>query len=348
MAFFSRVRDSSQGGLFGGVLFDVWGQRGYYAVEVVGESFHAKELRALFPSRVDSAGHELTVPVVVTHDARNRHDANAVEVRAATGALGHLSREDAKCYAPVVAALQTQGLTAATTSRVWGYYGYSESGKEEFIASVRVDLPEPHMLVPANLPPSGAHTVLPVGTAIQVTGEERRMDALAPFLNTSGECWAYATVHELVDQSGRTPKTLAEVRLDNHSVGRLTPKMSGELLPVVNYLAARGQKTGVRAIVKGNALKAEVVLYTVKASELPAAWFDQNSRSADGAATVGLVGSTDRTAQETSAVEDRAPHVSADQGGAQVLPPANWYPDPQRVARLRYWDGTSWTQHTAR
>ena len=29
------------------------------------------------------------------------------------------------------------------------------------------------------------------------------------------------------------------------------------------------------------------------------------------------------------------------------LPPANWYADPQRVKRLRYWDGSRWTEHTA-
>lgn len=27
--------------------------------------------------------------------------------------------------------------------------------------------------------------------------------------------------------------------------------------------------------------------------------------------------------------------------------PADWYPDPAGQARLRYWDGTAWTDHTA-
>lgn len=27
--------------------------------------------------------------------------------------------------------------------------------------------------------------------------------------------------------------------------------------------------------------------------------------------------------------------------------PADWYPDPKGEARLRYWDGESWTDHTA-
>jgi collagen type III alpha len=174
------------------------------------------------------------------------------------------------------------------------------------------------------------------------------MDALAPFLNACGECWVFATVHELVDRSRRTPKTLAEIRIDDQPVGQLTPKMSGELLPVVNYLAARGQKTGVRAIVKGNTLKAEVVLYAMKASELPATWFDQSSASARAGETVDGKGTTDGTvAQRSPGLADRTPEAPVSQWGTQNLPPANWYPDPQRLARLRYWDGTNWTQHTA-
>jgi uncharacterized RDD family membrane protein YckC len=36
--------------------------------------------------------------------------------------------------------------------------------------------------------------------------------------------------------------------------------------------------------------------------------------------------------------------VAAGAGGGQ---PAGWYEDPQRQARLRYWDGSSWTSHTS-
>jgi len=40
-----------------------------------------------------------------------------------------------------------------------------------------------------------------------------------------------------------------------------------------------------------------------------------------------------------------APQPAAPQ--AQALPPAGWYADPQRPGGQRYWDGATWTQHTA-
>lgn len=30
-----------------------------------------------------------------------------------------------------------------------------------------------------------------------------------------------------------------------------------------------------------------------------------------------------------------------------MLPPAGWLPDPRGEARLRWWDGSQWTGHTA-
>lgn len=39
--------------------------------------------------------------------------------------------------------------------------------------------------------------------------------------------------------------------------------------------------------------------------------------------------------------------VADDQGEDATQAPANWYPDPTGAAPLRYWDGTSWTGHTA-
>jgi hypothetical protein len=42
------------------------------------------------------------------------------------------------------------------------------------------------------------------------------------------------------------------------------------------------------------------------------------------------------------------PHTPLeDSGSSSALPPAGWYPDPSSEERARYWDGASWTAHTA-
>jgi hypothetical protein len=81
-----------------------------------------------------------------------------------------------------------------------------------FRAGITLDLAEPHLLVPVNLPPSGAHEMLPLGGAIQVTGEEAHTETLAAFTGPAGKQWAYTTLHELVEQLPRSTRTVVEVR----------------------------------------------------------------------------------------------------------------------------------------
>lgn len=327
------------------VVFEVWG-RGWPNTEVVGESYHLREIKALLPRRPNADGEELMVPVTLVHNPDNPHDRNAVEVRAATGLLGHLSRDDAARYAPALDSFQANGMVAGTTARIWG--GERErwdTNGTEFVASVSIDLPEPHLLAPANRPPSVPYHLLPHGGAIQVSGEEEYMPAITPHLNEHGECWAYATLHEFIEQGARTSKILAEVRIDGNPVGRLTPKMSGDILPAVAYLAERGYATSIRALVKGNRLKAEVVLHMLRAYELPADWLASIEDLNTSAATVASVSA------ETTAVANGTSDAGRDEesrvDAPPPAPPAGWYTDPSGVARLRYWDGTGWTHHTS-
>ena len=76
---------------------------------------------------------------------------------------------------------------------------------------------------------------------------------------------------------------------------------------------------------------------------------DRRRRVGDMAADTFVV----RAGTATVPAAVAAPAPPQPQPGAQPppppqpMPPANWYPDPAGQARLRYWDGASWTAHTA-
>lgn len=334
MGLFSKASNGSAGAL---VVTPIWGG-GWQNAEVVGESNYGKEIQRLLPRGFDESGHEVVADVLLSREPTNPYDRNAVAVRASTGTVGYLPKLEAARYAPVLDALAANGRVAQTTARIWGFMREEwDSNRKTFSGSVRLALPEPHMLFPANLPPTAPHVLLPLGSAIQVTGEENYRANLAPWLNAHGEAWVHATLQPVVESTARTSKTLVEVFIDGRAVGRLTPKMSQDLLPAVEYLAERGLATCVRAIVKGNALKADVVLHTARAGELGPEWFAQVEQTTGVSATRPV----QHVAQaETVGVPDEAP-------SPPTLPPANWYPDPHGLKRLRYWDGSSWTDHTA-
>jgi hypothetical protein len=255
------------------IAFDLWGQRGYAGVDVVGESHYQASIRKLFGGQLKESGTELQATAELVPEPRNEHDRNAIGVWIGGGQVGHLGREEATHYAPVVSRLVGSGWSPQVTARVWGAEWVDDGERQKvFQGSVRLDLGEPHMLVPANLPPSGEYRLLPVGGSIQVTGEDKHLDALAQWLRPEGECWVHVTLHEVVELLARTTREVIEVRIDGERVGQLTPKMSGDLLPAVRHVAQKNCLTAARAIVRGNRIKAEVVLHVARAHELPESW----------------------------------------------------------------------------
>lgn len=251
--------------------FDLWGQRGWPHQEVVGESNYVKEIVSLFGGKLSEDGAELTLTAQLIPEPTNRLNRNVVMVQIDGRKVGYLPREDAARYAAVLSEIVGRGLTPQVTARVWGGRGYED---DELIGSVRLDLAEPHLLMPVNPPPTEPYAVMPYGNAIQVTGEETYMAALVPLLSSAGESWVHATLHEVVEEKARSTRTLAEVHIEGAVVGRLTPKMSAELLPVVRHLDALGALTVCRTILKGNSLKADVVLYPARANQLSQEWLD--------------------------------------------------------------------------
>jgi hypothetical protein len=329
--------------------FDLWGQRGWAGTDVVGESHYFSHIRSLFPTNLKGDGMELELAAQLIPEPKNIHDPTAVAVRCGGGCVGYLAREQAAAYFPILSALVAEDWSPQVKARVWGAnrdeYDYDVRGKlverQSFVGSVRLDLAEPHLLVPVNMPPEKPYILLPTGNAIQVTGEEIHIRTLIPFLRDEGEAWIYATLHELVEQMARSSRTIVEVRIDTSPVGKLTPRMSAELLPAIRHLAEHGSCTAVRAIVKGNRIKADVVLYTARANQLSAAWLEDLTPS-----KVGRAGQPSSTAASNaqpaagSRAIQRQPEPLADSRPVAASawkfnpapgwppPPSGWEPPP--------------------
>jgi collagen type III alpha len=308
------------------IPLDLWGQKGWAGAEVAGESHYADAIRALFGKDFKATGSEIVVTAQLIPEPRNSHDRNAVGVWSGGRQLGYLPREEAARYAPVLSALTAEGWLPQVSARVWGAeWSDYDDRRAAFRGSVRLDLAEPNLLVPANMPPGGEYRMLPVGNAIQVAGEEKYLAVLVPLLRPEGECWAHVTLHEMVEQLARSSRTIVEVRIDEARVGQLTPKMSGELLPAIRHLAEQGITTGARAIVKGNRIKTEVVLYVARAHELPESWLvNLASRRSAGAPRDSAEAVPAAVSAEPTAHRPVPPRPT----GIRFVVPPGWPPPP--------------------
>jgi collagen type III alpha len=330
------------------ISFELWGSRDWCNQEVAGESFHHQPLQRLF-GRPTAKHREVQTVAILVPEPDNKHDPAAVAVRIDGETVGYLPREIAGDYGAMLAELGGRGQAAQVACRVWGGmvtdYDTNRAGrlveKERFTASVTIALAEPHLCTPVNRPPAVPHLMLPDGGAVQISGEDQCMPAIEPLLRPEGEGFAYATLHEIADTSGRTVKELVEVRLDGLRVGQLTPKMSGDLLPAIRHLEQMGLAAGAKAKLKGNRLKAEITLHCAKAHELPADWPQSTGQLPQDAAVPAsappVAGSADALPPARAAVLPAAPPVVSDPVGVHHVP------SPAAVSSPDPLGGSSWT-----
>ena len=119
------------------------------------------------------------------------------------------------------------------------------------------------------------------------------------------------------------------------------------MLPAVQFLSERGWLTAVRAVVKGNRLRSEVTVHAERAAELLQDWMNAVPAAAQPATPPTVMSERATTvcnAQESTHSSPAGP-PAPDQVPA-AAPPA-WYANPNGAARLRWWEGTAWTEHTA-
>ncbi|MGI5865821.1 MAG: HIRAN domain-containing protein [Myxococcales bacterium] len=109
-------------------------------VEVVGESFYQDALaRITGGKRAD--GHELPVVAGLLAESNNKYDPNAIGVWINGFMVGHLSREDAAVYAPVLHPLSAKGIVGTCPAVIVG--GWDRGNGDEGHFGVKLKLAPP-------------------------------------------------------------------------------------------------------------------------------------------------------------------------------------------------------------
>jgi hypothetical protein len=84
-------------------------------IEIVGESFHQDYIR-----RLRRKYQESEFPIVLVAEPNNPHDRNAVAVHVDGRIVGHLSRQMAPDWQPMVLAAAAEGYVVAGRASIWG------------------------------------------------------------------------------------------------------------------------------------------------------------------------------------------------------------------------------------
>jgi len=250
-------------------------------LEVAGESQYEAPIRALLGRLTKDQDAELQTEGSLVAEPDNPYDPNAVSVRIGGAVVGYLTREDARAFAPALHRLGASGVTAVVRARVWGVVRDNWEGTgTRFHANVRVALPEPHLVLPLNDGPTVPYSILPWGSGLQVTGEDKHFDVLAPFAGHADRSLLLVTLHRGSEEKARGgQRDFIEVRVDGQRVGEMSAQSSRHYFALVDHHAVKGLTVAAWAQVKGSALAAEVVLQAAKASEVDNSYLDGPART---------------------------------------------------------------------
>lgn len=333
---------------------DVWSRSHWGDQQVVGERYHEQALRRLLPGKLPMDGIDQPETALLVREPHNKYDSNAVRVEIRGQHVGYLPAEDARRYRPIFDHMANGGCVPRVKARMWARprldYVIDRTGEMKQIDTGKINcdvtlaLPEPHLVIPMNPPPSEPHAVLPLASALIVRTEGIPNQVFEPCLNVEGEARVHITLHRDIEALPRSTRERVAVRLNGQLAGWLTPATSNKFLPIINTLAEQGRLCVSPALLRGNKLHVELKICGDKAATLSADWLLENANHAVISRNVP----EPPTDAPPSAVPPPPPVPPGPVAGNQpVAGPEDgvpgWFADPQGMAEFRFWDGTTWT-----
>src|SRR5690625_7948484 len=104
--------------------------------------------------------------------------------------------------------------------------------------------------------PNAEFVLIPAGRTLQVSEENRYMDALGPLTGEGDQPYA-ATRHHIHEMRPRSSFETVKVRIDGEAISILSKETAEKVLPLVRMIVLLGLLTVARANVLGNALATE-------------------------------------------------------------------------------------------
>lgn len=251
----------------------------YPNIEVAGESYRESEItRALGRSPDVNEEIEETFVAELVPEPDNPHDKNAISVRINGHVVGYIERDQTAPSLPAIQRIAASGHTATTTARIWAVRRSDWQGEDvRFHSRVSVALPWDGLILPSNNPPTESYSLLPWGSALQLSGEDNHFGHLKTYVPRSGKGLLLLTLHQIERAlKNGTARELVEARVDGARIGELSVQSSKHYLPVIAHLEEKGLTATAWGRVKGSTLTAEVTVQATKASELPSDWLEGN------------------------------------------------------------------------
>lgn len=174
--------------------------------------------------------------------------------------VADLSDDLAAAYGPELRRLAEAGIDL----RVGATLRAQTSGA----VSISLALPGPGGIASANTVPRGSFVVLPHGEPIHVEGVEEHRDVVDAWLRPGHDVWLALTLR----RGSGTREDEAEVALDAQPVGTLSADAAADLLPLLDYCAARRLAPVAVAALRGSSLRADLRLHCVRAQDADETW----------------------------------------------------------------------------
>lgn len=207
-------------------------------------------------------------------EPNNPYEPNSIAVYIDDIKIGRLSPADSAEYWKPITRVVASGYDAIAHLQLSAVLRRRDA--ESFLESEGLlSLSPVHSLFPLNQAPTQA-TLLPQGPSMKVLDEKDYAEYLHSILPPSGEGRVILSleVNALRQPDGSFIDSV-EVFHDRKKVGRLSTQMSEQLAPVIRYAFERNKLTSAWGTIRGNAFELSLTVQAVRASELPAEWFEE-------------------------------------------------------------------------